>query len=285
MPIKYLSDYPARSEKSQPPIVSVVTCVRNGAAGIARTIQSVSAQKFPSLEYIIVDGASTDGTLDIIRAHAQDVDFWHSEPDAGISDGLNKGIALTQGRFIALVHSDDWLAPNQIALSVETLEITGADFVFGDLTLHDNDGPAHLLVGDAEYRRHIAHGMPALNHPTVVMRRTAYEAHGLFDTDYRLAMDYELLLRFHRAGLKGVYDRRLMGHMSLEGASDQHGIKASAEVRRASIRHGYPPLLANLRFVYRAVKTLSRRLLQQAMPTQHISFVRRIVNSSYRELR
>jgi len=283
MPAKRITDYPSRTPTYTQPTISVVTCVRNGVAGIARTIESVTAQGIADLEYIIVDGASTDGTQDVIRSYSDKITFWQSEPDEGISDGLNKGIALTTGRYIALIHSDDWLAPGQLERSVHTLGTSGADFVFGDLLMHDRFGPSHILRGDREYIRRIEHIMPTLNHPTVVVRREAYEVHGLFDTDYQLAMDYELLLRFYRAGLRGVYDSSIMGHMSLEGISDRNTLAALAEVRRASTQHSYPPHLANFRFGYRVFKNLVHRTLRHVAPatTRHL---RRFVNPSYKFL-
>ena len=285
VPIKHLSDYPARRQGQTAPLISVVTCVRNGEAGIARTIDSVAAQSVSGLEYIIVDGGSTDGTLGIVRNCSAAIDFWQSEPDAGISDGLNKGIALSRGRYVALIHADDWLSPDQLLHSIETLEASGADFVFGNLMLHNTRGPSHGLKGDSDYVKRISHIMPALNHPTVVVRRSAYQTHGLFNTDYRLAMDYELLLRFHRAGLKGVYDPRITGHMSLDGVSEQRGIAALMEVRRASIQHGYSRLLADLRFAYRVAKMTLRRSIQFAAPEKFTHFLRALVNPSFRQLK
>jgi glycosyltransferase involved in cell wall biosynthesis len=205
-----------------------------------------------------------------------------SEPDEGISDGLNKGIALTRGRFVALIHADDWLSSGQLRCAIEALEGSGADYVFGDLIFHLGDQPVHVVRGDAAYTRRIDHIMPDLNHPTVIMRRESYERHGLFDTDYRLAMDYELLLRFHRAGLKGFYDPRLRGNMSLDGVSDRHAIRALAEVRAASIRYGYSPVKAWLRFLFRAIKTTMRRTLEKSLPIGITKTLRRLVNPAYR---
>ncbi len=282
MPIKYMSDYSGRSASIPSPVISVVTCVRNGAHGIARTIESVRAQGITDLEYVIVDGGSTDGTLDILHAHRSNIDVLISEPDQGISDGLNKGIALTRGRFVALIHADDWFSPGQLCCAIEVLESSGADYVFGNLIFHLGNRPVHVVRGDATYTRRIDHIMPNLNHPTVIMRRESYERHGLFDTDYRLAMDYELLLRFHRAGLRGFYDPRLTGHMSLDGASDRHAIRSLAEVRAASIRYGYSPVKAWLRFLFRAFKTMVRRTLEKLLPVGITKMLRRLVNPAYR---
>lgn len=264
----HISDYRVRmSPDSEPPTVSVVTAVRNGEKTIARTIDSVRAQNICNLEYIIVDACSTDATQDIIRANADVVSYWGSEPDRGISDGFNKGIALTQGKYVALVNADDWLSPGQLAAGIETLEQTGADFVFGDLLYHDEDGKAlHRIVGDADYARRIGHVMPALNHPTVIVRRSAYERHGLFCLSYRYAMDYELLLRFHRAGARGIHDPRMIGHMTIAGASDKSSLKALREVRIASIAHGKSAATAFALYYFRIAKDRARRLVERFLP-------------------
>jgi glycosyltransferase involved in cell wall biosynthesis len=271
-------DYEARIATTMPAI-SIVTTVRNGEKTLARAIASVRAQQVPDLEYVIVDGGSDDGTLDIVKANSDTVTFWKSEPDRGISDGFNKGIALSTGKYISLLNADDWLSPGQIAAGIETLNKTGADFVFGDLFYHGKDGELlHKITGDASYALHIASRMPALNHPTVIMRRAAYENFGLFDLNYRYAMDYELLLRFHRAGCRGVYDPRIVGHMTLAGASDTSSLKAIREVRVAAIAHGYPILPAYLLSYLRAARDRARRLIERLLPRSLSLTLRGVVN-------
>lgn len=248
-------DYPALPSGDARPVISVVTTVRNAERTLQRTIDSVRAQEISRLEYIVIDAVSTDGTLDIVRANSDVVTHWTSEDDRGISDGFNKGIALSRGKYVLLLNADDWLSPGQLAYGIETLESTGADFVFGDLIYHTTSGEAtHRIRGEANYAKRITHIMPGLNHPTVIVRRSAYERFGLFDLSYRLAMDYELLLRFHRAGCAGLYDTRMVGHMALDGASVRNAASAFREVRRASIRHGYPAVVAWLRYGWRLFK-------------------------------
>ena len=279
-----ITDYQGRAAGGRP-LLSVITTVRNGEKTLARAIASVRDQKLANLEYIIVDAGSRDKTLDIVRANADIVNFWTSEPDKGISDGFNKGIALSAGEYIFLLNADDWLSPSQLAFGLETLQRTGGDFVFGDLIYHDAGGEAlHLVKGDAAYASRIGHVMPALNHPTVIVRRSAYQAHGLFDLGLHNAMDYELLLRLHRAGLKGVYDPRMQGHMTLAGQSDRNDIAALAEVRHASIRHGASPALAWARFLLRIVKGRSRRLLEQLLPRNLYQKLRKKVNPDIADL-
>ena len=280
MPLPRLADYPCRSGTGTP-LLSIVTTVRNGAKTLARAIQSVRAQGIPGLEYIIVDAVSTDGTLDIIRANSDIVTYWQSEPDRGISDGFNKGIALSRGEYVMLLNADDWLSQGQLALGLEALKTSGADFVFGDLIYHDAAGAElYRVQGDAAYAKSISHVMPALNHPTLIVRRTAYERHGLFDLDLRFAMDYEFLLRIHGAGCKGVYEPRMAGHMTLQGASDRNAIRALREGRDIAVRHGFSPFLAELEFHYRRLKSLTRRQVENILPGRPALILRHLFNKS-----
>jgi glycosyltransferase involved in cell wall biosynthesis len=276
-----ISDYPQSSLDGRP-LLSIVTTVRNGERTLPRTIASIRDQGAVAMEYIVIDACSTDRTLDIIRANADVATQVKSEPDHGISDGFNKGIALSRGKYVTLLNADDWLSPGQLTAGLEALERTGADFVFGDLIYHGADGaPLHVIRGEADYATRIGHVMPGLNHPTVIVRRDAYERFGLFDLDLRFAMDYEMLLRLHRAGCKGIYEPRVVGHMSLEGASDASSGRALAEVRDVSIRHGASLPAAWMRYALRLAKGHVRRSLERILPADVLSRLRGAVNKNY----
>ena len=104
------------------PLVSVVTVVRNGVASFRRTAESVWSQTYPAVEYIVVDGGSTDGTRELIESLGDHIDLWISEPDDGISDAFNKGIALARGEVVGLINSDDWYEPDAVAAAVTALK-------------------------------------------------------------------------------------------------------------------------------------------------------------------
>jgi glycosyltransferase involved in cell wall biosynthesis len=262
-----------------PAVVSVVTVAFNAASTLGQTIASIRAQTLRPDEYIVVDGGSSDGTQDLLRASGDIVTFWISERDKGISDAMNKGIALSRGKYIALIHADDWMSQGNLRAAVETLEKTEADFVFGDLTYHGLDGVARFTVrGDAHYERSIARLMPALNHPTIVTRRSVYEQLGLFDLRWKYAMDYEFFLRAHRAGVRGVYDPRIVSHMGLGGASDRGTWRTLAEVRDISIQHGYPNTAAWMLFFFRHLKGSLRRHMESLLGRRANDWVRKLVN-------
>lgn len=266
-------------------LVSIVTITFNSERTIDRTIDSIAAQKHPAIEYIVVDGKSGDGTVARLRARSDAIDRWISEPDRGISDAFNKGIAMASGEYIALVNSDDWLEPTHLSTAVAKLRETGADFVFGDLMMHGGDGkPAHVSLGAPDYGATIRHAMPSMNHPTIVCKRSVYERHGLFDTACTTAMDYEWLRRGFEKGVRGCYVPGLMSHMTMEGVSHLDFARGLREVRDISIRYGYPPTLAYLRYIGRCAKTEARVFLEKWLPRRAIEWMRSRINAHHRSV-
>lgn len=261
----------------------MITVCRDAAATIGRAIDSVHAQAGVDAEHVIVDGGSRDGTAAIARARLRPGDFLLSEPDRGISDALNKGIALAAGELIQLVHSDDWLSPGQLAAALAALERTGADFVFGDLVFHEAGRPSFVYRGDPGYARSIDRRMPALNHPTVLARRACFERVGLFDPRYRCAMDYDWFLRLHRAGGRGAYAPEIRGNMSHDGVSNLRYARTMREVAEIAIAHGRPAPLAHAGMAYQIVKIATGRVVRRhAAPLYRV--IRRQLNPSYRPL-
>lgn len=271
------------SRITQNGLVSIVTVVRNARATLSRTIDSVRSQTYPNVELIVVDGGSTDGTLALIQLRETDIDLWISEQDCGIADAFNKGIALTAGEFIALVNADDWIAPTHIETSISHLKMTGADFSYGNLTVHGTSGDSkYAIIGDTHYRRRLRHAMPAVNHPTMVARRTLYVQNGLFDLQYRIAMDYEWLLRNDFRGAVGSYCSDVMGHMGAAGVSQRLIRESLLEVRKASTYYGHPESLARIRYYIRLSKAHVRIFLERHFPAHFVDYIHAVVNSSFR---
>ncbi len=263
--------------------ISVITVCLDAVQTIGRAIASVQAQAGLDIEHIIVDGASRDGTVALARSRLRLGDFLLSEPDRGISDALNKGVALASGLFIQLVHSDDWLAPGQLELAFAAIQETGADFVFGDLLFHEGGRPSFRYDGDPGYAAVIHRRMPNLNHPTVLARRPCFERVGLFDPRYRCAMDYDWFMRLHQAGARGVYVPGLCGNITHDGVSNLRYRRTLREVAEIAVRYGHPAPLAYGAMAYHLVKTSVGRVVKQhAMPLYRS--VRRQLNASYRPL-
>jgi glycosyltransferase involved in cell wall biosynthesis len=282
-----LDDYRVFAERREgiedAPKVSLITVALNAAKTLPRTIESVQAQSFASIEHVVVDGGSTDGTLELLRRSLRAQDYWMSERDRGISDAMNKGVALARGDYVQFIHADDWLSPTQIERAVAVLEKSGADFAFGDLIFHESERPSFRYVGEADYRRAIGRRMPALNHPTVLARKACFRRIGLFDPHYTCAMDYDWFLRLHLAGGRGVYDPQILGHMNHDGISNIAFHRTIGEVRAIAVAHGRHPGLAGLEAAWQHLKTgLGRWTKRHAQPLYRL--VRQTINRSYRPL-
>lgn len=204
--------------------VSVITATYNSSSTIRDTLESVSRQSYSQVEHIIVDGMSADETMNIVKAYAH-VSQVISEKDKGIYDAMNKGIRLAKGEVIGILNSDDFYAsPAVLAQVMETFERTDCDAVYGDLVYVDKNNTDHVVrywkAGEYKANAFKWGWMPP--HPTVFVRRTLYEKHGLFNTDMKTAADYELLLRMiHKGKARLAYVPTILVKMRTGGASNQ----------------------------------------------------------------
>jgi glycosyltransferase len=204
--------------------ISVVTTCRNAAATLPAALESVRAQRGVEVEHVVVDGKSTDNTLEVVAAHGAHVATLISEPDSGIYDGLNKGVRAATGDVIGFVHADDALAhPDVLARVAKLFEDPAVDAVYGDLVYVDRERPDKVLrywkAGTYSRLRLLKGWMPP--HPTLYMRRQVYERHGLFDTRFRIAADYEHMLRvFWHGRVRAAYVPDVLVRMRIGGASN-----------------------------------------------------------------
>jgi glycosyltransferase involved in cell wall biosynthesis len=284
-----LSHYAALSHRfksrssGQAPLVTLVTICRDAASSIERCISSVRGQDFQDYEHVVIDGDSSDGTAHRAQAALRPEDLVLSEPDLGISDAMNKGIALARGRFIQFLHADDWMSRGQLRAGVEALQASQASYVYGDLVFFVAGRPDFIYRGDPDYHVPIGSRMPALNHPTVLARKEMFERIGLFSLQYRCAMDYDFFLRAHRAGECGEYRPEILGCMNHDGVSNVAFRRTMREVRDIAVAHGRNRILAQCEFVYRIGKTSAGRAVRAVSAPAH-RFVRRRINRSYRLL-
>lgn len=178
--------------------ISIITATYNSAAHIAACLASVNSQTHKNIEHIIVDGASTDNTLEIIKATPNRVAKIISEPDKGIYDAMNKGIKLATGDIIGILNSDDFYASNTIIETVvKTFQEKNVDSVFGNLDFVASDNPEKVIRHwkcTSFIRGSFAKGWHP-PHPTFFVKREVYEKYGIFDTSLNVSADFELMLR------------------------------------------------------------------------------------------
>ena len=229
--------------------VSIITATYNSAGTLADAMASVLGQTYPDIEYLIVDGASTDHTVALVqRFQEQHHNIKYiSEPDKGIYDALNKGIGMATGEVLGFVHADDMLANNHIIADiVAAFKIYGCHGLYGDLHYVHAQNPAKVIRNwrSRPFKRPLLKRgwMPA--HPTLYIKTSLYRTYGVFDTSYRIAADYEFVLRiFKQPQLQFRYIPENIVNMRTGGASNrsfQNIMLKSKEDYRALKQHLFP---------------------------------------------
>lgn len=198
------------------PKISIITITYNSEKTLEATIETIRNQNYANLEYIIVDGGSTDKTLDIIEKHDKSIiTKWISEKDNGISDAFNKGIRLATGEIIGIINSDDGLCDGALDALAREYDPT-VDVYRGKVILWNTETNTKVVEVPS---MHIPYAGIKVNvsHQGTFVRKDAYEKYGLFNTDYRFSMDLDILMRFERMGAKFKYIDYTMAYFTLGG--------------------------------------------------------------------
>jgi glycosyltransferase involved in cell wall biosynthesis len=226
------------------PRISVVIAVRNGATTVERALQSVLEQTHPRVELVVMDGASTDGTVAILERYGQRITYWRSEPDSGIYDAWNKALDHVTGDWICFLGADDrftspdvleWLAgPLQVAFPAYRVAYAQGRLIDGNGRVRETLGSPWERVRDA-----FRSGM-ALPHPATFQHRELFVTRGRFDASFRIAGDYELLLRELRDGDALFISGVMATDIGTGGISDhpRSRVRRLSEAERARRMHG-----------------------------------------------
>ncbi|MBD2755340.1 glycosyltransferase family 2 protein [Spirosoma validum] len=204
--------------------VSIITVVYNGAEFVRDCIESILNQTYPDIEYIVVDGKSTDGTVDIVQSYGKRIAQFVSEPDKGLYDAMNKGIRLATGEVIGLLNADDFYRHNRVIENmVATLKRTDSDAAYGDMIYVDRTNVQKIKrywrSGWYTENAFLWGWMPG--HLSFFAKRSMYEQYGLFRLDLKSAADYELMLRFiHKNKVKLAYMDEVTIVMRMGGVSN-----------------------------------------------------------------
>lgn len=225
--------------------ISIITAVYNNKQYIGDCIESVISQSFRDIEYIVIDGGSTDGTLDIIKKYSGCISKWTSGPDNGIYDALNKGIKSATGDLIGFIHADDLYAHDKvIAKVVSELARHNADSCYGDLLYVDKKNTEKIIRywKSRPYRQGLFQRGWMPPHPTFFVKKEIYDRCGSFNTDFRIASDYELMLRFlEKEKISTCYVPEVLIKMRIGGASNRGleniTIKTMEDYRAWQVNH------------------------------------------------
>lgn len=201
------------------PLVSIITVVYNGEAFIEQTIKSVVAQTYSNIEYIVIDGGSTDKTLEIVERYKSSISKVVSEKDSGIYNAMNKGLKLATGQIIALLNADDYYYPETIELVVKQFEQNNADVVYGDLTkLRVLNGQEYLKDLKPDIRL-MEKTMPIF-HPSTFIKKHVYDKIGGFNESYKLSADYDFIYKAYKAEFTFDYLPTSLAVFRIGGASN-----------------------------------------------------------------
>ena len=194
------------------PLISVVTVVYNGEKHLEQTINSVLDQSYGNVEYIIIDGGSTDGTLEIIEKYEDKIDYWVSEADSGIYDAMNKGISLCTGDYIAFLNADDWYPENSIELVVNASIKLKPDYIFGDMDLYNEN----VFVGKRKPYKY-KYGTP-IGHQAFFVK-TSLMKENPFDIAYKMAADYDFMIKLIKTNHSYIQVNKSLANFRITGTS------------------------------------------------------------------
>jgi glycosyltransferase involved in cell wall biosynthesis len=201
------------------PKVSIITVVYNGVQYIEQTIKSVMIQDYKNIEYIVIDGGSTDGTQEIITKYESDIAHWISEKDTGIYNAMNKGLQIAKGDIIAILNADDYYYPNTINDVVTHFLKTNAAIVYGNLTKFRTISSKEYFV-DITPDINTMQSRMGIFHPATFIKKEVYQELGHFNEKYKLSADYDFILRAYNKKYDFQYLNKSLTYFRIGGASN-----------------------------------------------------------------
>lgn len=245
--------------------ITIITVCYNSAATLEKTIQSVAAQTYGNIEYIIIDGNSKDATVAVIKKHKSNIAHWISEPDKGLYDAMNKGIELATGDLIGILNSDDTFFNNNVLTEIANFHANNTiDASVGDIVQHDATGKIKRVYSAAKWNpEKLKIGfMPP--HPAIFFKRELFAKFGMYQLDFTIGADYELITRFFlKNNISWKYSgitttAMLMGGLSSSGISSYQLI--SKEIGKALRRNAiaFSPLKVHLRGFWKVIGLLKK---------------------------
>lgn len=252
----------AKENEPLRPLISIITSTYNADRFLHRTIQSIRAQSYANFEWIVVDGGSTDETVFILNQNEEIVDYWISEKDKGIYDAWNKAINLANGEWVCFVGADDYFASGNILAEMAAVAVQDADIdlICGKAALVDPNGNTIRIWGGAwDWGGHKRYQKIA--HPGMMHRKKLFEKFGAFNTAYRIAGDYDFLLRLG-PGIKASFINRALVCNGNEGVSRAKLNDVLSETRLIQMRHpNIGAILAARNYVIAWAKIFVKKML------------------------
>jgi glycosyltransferase involved in cell wall biosynthesis len=220
-------------------LVSIITVTYNARNNLLQTMQSVFSQTYLSIEYLIIDGGSTDGTIDVIQENESKIALWVSEKDGGIYDAMNKGIRLAKGELIGMINAGDYYEPDAVEKMVDAYIHNKECGIFhGNINLLNEDGTFFKLKKPNPDLSQFYKGM-SVYHPAMFALRSVYEQNGLYDIAFGIAADFDFILRNYLLGTKFCYVDQVIADFKQGGVSVRNKVKTNLECKDILYKNGY----------------------------------------------
>ncbi|MBU0729470.1 MAG: glycosyltransferase [Proteobacteria bacterium] len=233
------------AENTPSPFISIIVATLNNSQFLQQCIESIISQTYTHKEVIVIDGGSTDLSLKIIKKLDHDINYWESKPDRGIYHAWNKALKHAKGDWVCFLGADDFFHDENVLTSLaphlQRAETQGINAVYGKVTKVDHKGIIIRVEGKPwdKVGWLMRHGMP-IPHPGLMHHKSIFETRGLFDESFRIAGDYDLLLRELKDGKAMFVDTVLTVVCRIGGVADSRSIETHNEVARARKKLGLP---------------------------------------------
>ena len=213
---KYVINLRSQIFMEKQPLISIITVVYNGEKTLEQTIVSVLSQTYPNIEYIIIDGKSSDGTIDIVSKYADKISKYVSEKDNGIYDAMNKGLALANGDIIGLLNADDFYEPDTIE-NVVNFYAPGLNIYYGAIRNIEENNDSFIRKATDNLEK-LKRGM-VINHPAMFVNNEVYEMLGGFNISYKVSADWDFTLRCYLARVNFFKIDKILTNFRIDGVS------------------------------------------------------------------
>ena len=221
-------------EDQDKPLVSIITVCLNSEKTIEQTIQSVINQTYPNIEYIIIDGKSTDRTLEIIDKYRDKISIFVSERDEGLYYAMNKGLKLATGELIGIINSDDWYEPEAVENIVNTfIEDRTAQIFYGNIKSYDKDKFIRIRYPPS---LKVLHTGMAISHPSVFIKSEVYKRY-MFNTKYKIGADYDLMLKLYSKKYEFRYVNKIIANYRIGGYNELNLTRTMIETITISLHY------------------------------------------------
>lgn len=240
------------------PCISIITICFNSVKTIEETILSILGQHYPNLDYVIIDGGSSDGTLDIIRKYKDCLGYYCSEPDKGISDAFNKGITHAKGNIIGIINSDDILLPDALKNVAEAYDETTDIYRGNTIVVNPDTGFRGREVPSMHFP--LAPKVIHVAHQGTFITKNAYQKWGVYNVNFKYMMDFDLITRMYRNGAKMKQVNYDIAEFRIGGISLTPLYKKKYDIKHVVIDNGGSQLRANLYYSYMWSFDLAKRI-------------------------